>query len=141
MNMERFSKLWWASILLSSVVTGGGTFVSLTLFTTLPVETVIKASVTLILVGDIALALMMEALSPTRVRVGPGESRHRNELPREPGTVVADFEDRRGKILIRGERWRARLADGCNEMLPAGTTVRVVEREGLTLVVKAVEQE
>ena len=133
--MERFSILWWATILLSSVVTGGGTFVSLTLLTDLSMQTVITASVTLILIGDIALALTMEALSPTRIRIGPGESRLKHDLPLERGTVLKTFEDGRGAIAIRGERWRARQVETRGEILETGATVRVIEREGLTLVV------
>jgi hypothetical protein len=35
--MQRYSSLWWASILLSSVVTGGGSFALLTLLTELSI--------------------------------------------------------------------------------------------------------
>ncbi len=134
--MERYTLLWWATILLSSVVTGGSTFVSLALFTDLSIQTIVTASVTLVLVGDIVLALMMEAFSPTRITVGPGEIRLKRDLPIETGTVIGAFENRRGAVEIRGERWRARQAKPCSEILETGSTVRVVEREGLTLVVE-----
>lgn len=134
--MQRYSILWWATILLSSVVTGGSTFVSLALFTDLSVQTIVIASATLILAGDIALASMMEAFSPTRITVGPGESRLKHDLPMETGTVVGTFEDGHGAIAIRGERWRARQSKSCGEVLETGTTVSVIEREGLTLLVK-----
>ncbi len=137
--MQRNSRLWWASILLSSVVTGGGSFAILTLFTELPIETVVKLSVLLIIAGDIALAFLMQSVSPTRVKLGPGERRHRDELPTELGTVIADFENRRGCVSIRGERWRARQTNRCGEPLEAGSAVRVIEREGLTLLVTAAE--
>ena len=133
--MQRYSGLWWASILLSSVVTGGGSFIFLTLLTELPLGTVIIVSVALILVGDVVLALLMEAVSPTRVTLGPGDRRRSSESPWELGTVIADFEDGSGKVSIRGEQWRARLMSGYHGRLDAGAAVRVVEREGLTLVV------
>ena len=138
--MQCYSSLWWASILLSSVVMGGGTFLLLTLLTELPIKTVIVISVMMILSGDVALALLMEAVEPTRIKLGPGELRHKTESPSELGTVITDFEDRRGNVSIRGERWRARQAAGCSGQLKAGAAVRVLEREGLTLVVAAMEQ-
>ena len=134
--MERFSTLWWATILLSSVVTGGGTFVSLILLTDLSIQTVVIASVTLILIGDIVLALMMEAFSPTRITVGPGESRLKHDAPMETGTVMTTFENRHGAIAIRGEQWRARQSEGCGKVLEKGAKVCVVDRQGLTLLVE-----
>lgn len=134
--MERYSILWWATILLSSVVTGGGTFASLTLFTDLSLQTIIISSVTLILMGDIALALMMEAFSPTRITVGPGESRLKHDVPMETGTVIKTFENGRGAIAIRGEHWRAHQSKSCRKVLETGSTVCVVERDGLTLFVE-----
>ena len=138
--MQRYSGLWWASILLSSVVTGGGSFLLLSLSTGLPIEIVITVSVVLILVGDVILALLMEAVSPTRVTLGPGDRRRRSEPPAELGTVLADFEDGSGSVSIRGEQWRARQTSGCSGQLNAGAAVRVLEREGLTLVVAAAER-
>ncbi len=135
--MQRYSGLWWASILLSSVVTGGGSFLLLSLLTDWPTITVAKISVALIVAGDIVLALFMEAVSPTHVKIGPGERRHHAELPQELGMVLSDFEDRQGSVSIRGETWRARQASACCRPLQAGTAVRVVAREGLTLVVAA----
>ena len=135
--MERYSILWWATILLSSIVTGGFTFASLTLFTDLSIQTVVIASVTLILIGDIALALMMEAFSPTRITVGPGERRLRHDVPIETGTVISTFENGHGAIAIRGEHWQARQSKSCDEVLRPGATVCVTEREGLTLFVKS----
>ena len=137
--MQRYSSLWWASILLSSVVTGGSSFLLLILLTELSIEIVIAVSVALILAGDITLALLMEAVSPTRVTLGPGDRRRSNESPGELGTVAADFVEGSGKVSIRGEQWRARQSPACSRRLDAGTPVRVLEREGLTLVVAAVD--
>ena len=90
--------------------------------------------------GDVILALLMQAVSPTRVTLGPGDRHRSDDPPGELGTVLADFESGSGKVSIRGEQWRARQAPGCNRRLGAGTAVRVLEREGLTLVVSAAEQ-
>ena len=135
--MQRYSKLWWASLLLSSVVTGGGSFLLLHLLTDWATLTIAKVSVALIFAGDIVLALFMEAVSPTHVKIGPGERRLHTELPRELGEVLSDFEDRHGRVSIRGETWRARQTATCHRRLEAGMAVRVVAREGLTLVVRA----
>ena len=137
--MQRYSSLWWASILLSSVVTGGSSFALLILLTDLPIAIVIAVSLALVLAGHVILALLMQAVSPTRVTLGPGDRRRKNESPGELGMVMADFESGSGKVSIRGEQWRARQAPGCNERLDAGASVRVLEREGLTLVVSAAE--
>lgn len=126
-----------APVLLSSAVTGGGSFVLLALTTNLPLATVAAVSVALVLVGDIALALIMQAVSPTRVTLGPGDRRHNAELPRELGIVATNFRDRCGLVSIRGETWQARQASGCSERLEAGGAVSIVEREGLTLIVAA----
>lgn len=137
--MQRYSKIWWAVVLLSSAVTGGGTFLLLILLTDLPVETALKISVALVLVGDIALAIIMQAISPTHVKLGPGERWHDDESPRDRGIVRTRFEDGKGKVSIRGEIWQARLEDSSAEPLDVGERVRVIEREGLTLVVAAAE--
>ena len=138
--MQRFSRLWWASILLSSVVTGGGSFALLSLLTGLPVETIVKVSVASILLGDIALALLMESVSPTRVLLGPGDRRSRTDPLLETGTVIGAFENGSGCVSIRGERWRAMQASGCEQRLEPGARVRVLERQGLTLIVAAADR-
>ncbi|MBE2268990.1 MAG: hypothetical protein IAE80_12230 [Anaerolinea sp.] len=46
-----------------------------------------------------------------------------------------------GTVYVRGESWTARLEDSSEQdILPAGTPITVVEREGLTLFVEAVKQ-
>ena len=128
-------RLWLAPLLLSSVVTGGGSFVLLTLLTDLPLTVIIAVSVVLVLAGDIALAFVMQAISPTRVTLGPGDRRHNAEIPGELGLVETNFRNRHGRVSIRGETWQARQALGCRVRLKAGGAVRVVERDGLTLIV------
>lgn len=135
--MQRYSGLWWVSILLSSVVTGGVSFAGLTLFTGLSVGTAAAISAALIVLGDISLAFIMESVSPTRVMLLPGERRYRSDMPEVLGTVIGDFEDGLGSVSIRGERWCARQSADCIMPLEAGSPVRVLERQGLTLVVAA----
>jgi membrane protein implicated in regulation of membrane protease activity len=105
--------------------------------TDLSLEIVIAISVALILAGDVALAFLMQAVSPTRVTLGPGDRRYKSELPEELGTVASSFRNRRGRVSVRGETWDARQANGCGGRLEAGGAVRIVDREGLTLVVAA----
>ena len=137
--MRRFSKRWLVPILLSSVVTGGGSFVLLALFTDLPLAFVLAISAALAFVGDVVLAFLMQAVSPTRVMLGPGDREHDAEPPRELGLVATDFRNRRGYVSVRGETWRARQAIGCSGRLEPGGAVRIVERKGLTLIVAATE--
>ena len=137
--MQRYSRYWWAVVLLSSAVTGGGTFILLLLFTDLSVETALKISVVLVLAGDITLAIIMQAISPTHVKLGPGERWHTGESPKDRGVVKTRFENGKGKVSIRGETWHARQEDRSEDQLDVGESVRVVEREGLTLVVAAAD--
>jgi membrane protein implicated in regulation of membrane protease activity len=135
--MKRYSGFWWASILLSSVVTGGSSMLLITILTDLPLETAIKISAVLVLSGDIVLALLMEKISPTHILVGPGDRRLKDDGPRELGTVIDDFENGSGSVSIRGESWQAIQAPGCRRRLKAESRVRVLERRGLTLVVES----
>ena len=137
--MRRYSRLWWSSILLSSGVTGGASFVSLSLLTGWPLLTIIAASVALVLMGDVVLALMMQAISPTDVKIGPGERLRRTDPPRDVGTVVDNFADGRGRVAIRGEIWHARRPTDSILQLEAGAVVQVLGREGLTLLVTAAD--
>ena len=135
--MQRYSRIWWLSILLSSVVTGGGSFVLLTLFTPLPIEKVLAISVLLILIGDIVLALSMEAIAPTHVKVGPGDRRLDAELPSEPAFALIDFDESgRGQVSARGETWQAQQSDETRGRIIAGDRVQIVCREALTLIVR-----
>lgn len=86
----------------------------------------------LIAAGDIATALIMERLAPTRVLLAPGEAGH------DSGTVVRGFgSDEHGVIRIRGEFWRARSP--VSGRLGPGDRVRIVQRHGLVLEVEPAE--
>ena len=136
-TMRQYSRLWLASILLSSIVTGGGSFLLLSWLTDLSYTIVIAVSAGLVIAGDVALAFLMQAVSPTRITLGPGDRRHDAEQPPELGMVATRFSDRAGHVSVRGETWKARQAIDCRGRLEAGETVRIVERDGLTLIVAA----
>ncbi len=92
----------------------------------------------IMLVGDVFVARGMERIAPTTVRVGPGERKHSDDLPADEGLAVADFDaGGLGRIVIRGELWRARAV---GDLRPErGDSVRIVDRDGLILVVDSVD--
>ena len=89
----------------------------------------------IMLVGDVFVARGMERIAPTTVRVGPGERKHSDDLPADEGIAVADFDaGGLGRIVVRGEMWRARVR---SEVRPSrGDRLRVVDRDGLILIVE-----
>ena len=136
--MQRYSRIWWLSILLSSAVTGGGSFVLLTLLTALPFEKILAISVLLVLIGDVVLALSMEAIAPTHVKVGPGDRRLDAELPSEPAFALTDFDESgRGQVSARGETWQAQQSGDARDRIAAGDRVQIVCRDSLTLIVRS----
>jgi membrane protein implicated in regulation of membrane protease activity len=88
--------------------------------------------------GDLAVALSMEAVAPTKVDIGPGEKTFVRDMPPERATVISGFDtSEHGQVSIRGESWQAVRALDDTGILSKGTAVHVVERRGLTLVVSA----
>lgn len=86
-------------------------------------------ALTIIAVGDVITALVLEHLAPTRIVVAPGETGP------EFGEVVAGFgSELDGTVMVRGEQWRAKTAE--LRGLERGMRVRIVERAGLTLLVE-----
>jgi membrane-bound serine protease (ClpP class) len=51
-----------------------------------------------------------------------------------PARTLTGWSDRSGEVIVRGERWRARA----DEPIQSGQNVRVVARDGLTLLVEPV---
>lgn len=87
----------------------------------------------LIAAGDIATALVMERIAPTRVLLAPGEAGH------DAGIVLRGFGDESdGVIRVRGEFWRAHSSAA--ERLSPGDRVRILRRQGLVLEVEPVER-
>ena len=92
----------------------------------------------LVFAGDLVMAFTMEAVAPTKVHIGPGEKVLATDKPREDAIVVSGFEDSSlGQVAIRGETWRAVRAPEDAGYLCVGATVRVVDRDGLTLVISS----
>jgi membrane protein implicated in regulation of membrane protease activity len=88
------------------------------------------------LVGDVIMAMTMAAVAPVRVLAGPGDRRLDGDDVRELAVVVSEFDSAQlGSVRVRGEIWRARLAAGEAETPTLGAKMRIVDRDGLTLVV------
>lgn len=138
--MKRYSRLWWMSLLLSSVVTGSLAFLSLLYFTDWSVPKLVVASGFFVFLGDLTLAMTMEKVAPTRIAVGPGERHFHTERSSDKAIVLSGFStSSRGQVSVRGETWQAVRAPGDESILSEGMLVHVVERDGLTLVVASIE--
>jgi membrane-bound serine protease (ClpP class) len=85
-----------------------------------------------IVVGDVLTAIFMERTAPTKLTVGPGE-----QLVTQAEVLEGFADSRFGMVKVRGERWRAACASATN--LPVGERVRVVDRDGLTLIVEPLD--
>lgn len=132
----RFSQQWWLSIATASLF-----FAAAALFVAHVVAGREGASLFLwvmaaVLIGDLLLALLFEAIAPTRVVIGPGDRSGRNDLLHEPAVAVDGFEaSPLGRVRIRGELWLARHVSVEVVGPRKGERVRVVAREGLILLV------
>jgi membrane protein implicated in regulation of membrane protease activity len=134
----RFSRRWWLVIGATTLVIGAAAFLVLQFWTALALEQLILYWLIITLVGDMITAISMEAVAPTRVTIGPGDRQFDADHLAELAVVVVGFDDAgQGRVRIRGETWRARQAEDNRVSLKSGTEVRVVERDGLTLVVAA----
>ena len=90
-----------------------------------------------ILLGDGATALAAEKLAPSFIHVGPGERLSRHDPTSDRAIAVADFDTAgSGRVIVRSEVWRARLADGAaKQSVSERDVLRIVGRDGLTLLV------
>ena len=134
----RFSRRWWLVIGAATLIIGIAAYLGLQYWTTLTLEQVILYWLIITFVGDVATAVSMEAVAPTRVTIGPGDRQFDTDRPAERAVVVVGFDEAgQGRVRIRGETWRARQADDDRVSLESGVEVEVVARDGLTLVVAA----
>ena len=133
---RRFSRGWWLTILVVTVGISAAT-VLLLRGRDLHLAELILACLGLSFLGDVVTALSMEAIVPTRVTIGPGDRRLRDDLPAELALVVSEFDDAGvGQVRVRGEIWQARGSSvGFRPSL--GTRVRVMSRDRLMLIVSA----
>jgi membrane-bound ClpP family serine protease len=133
---QHFSKEWWSLLISGAVLFGIATAVMLKWMGLVPDLFFVLLVILGACIGDVALALSMEAVSPTNITIAPGERiRHDSDLS-ETGEVIAGFgSNRTGRILVRGEIWNAKCTDKCTTELEPGGEVRVLGREGLVLLV------
>ena len=133
--MKRYSRLWWMSLLLSSVVTGSVAFLVLLNLTDWSIPKLVVASGFFVLLGDLTLAMTMEKVAPTKIAVGPGECYLHTDRSSDKAIVLSGFgSSPDGRVSVRGETWQAIRAPGDDSNLSAGMIVNVFERDGLTLV-------
>lgn len=133
----RFSTKWWLWLTNGAVFFGICT-AAVTVWFGLVSDPTIVIFVVLAgsLIGDLILAFSFEAIAPVKVTVGPGDRYRRTDDLREMASVVAGFSSSSvGKVRIRGEIWSARHYAGRDLSLDAGEMVKVVEREGLVLLI------
>jgi membrane protein implicated in regulation of membrane protease activity len=137
-TMKRYSILWWSIILPTSVVVGVPAFFVLGYLTPLEFPERVVVAIIATLAAELAIAASMEALAPTRLSIGPGEKKLRTEIPAEQATVISGFDvSPRGRVSVRGETWMATRLAGDSEVLSQGMLVRVVDRNGLELIVSS----
>ena len=133
---RRFSPRWWLVIGAATLIVGAAAFLILRFGTGLGITQMIVFWLIITFVGDVITAASMEAVAPTRVTIGPGDRRLDADAPEERAVVVSVFDDSgHGKVRVRGEIWRARQAAEDRTRPQAGERVRVVDRDGLTLIV------
>ncbi len=133
---RRFSTQWWLVIGAATLIVGAAAFLLLRYGTGLGLEQLILYWLLITFLGDVITAVSMEAVAPTRVTIGPGDRRLDADAPEERAVVVCAFDDSgHGKVRIRGETWRARQVAEDGARPETGGQVRIVDREGLTLIV------
>lgn len=134
--MKRFSAIWWIIIAADSVVVAGVAFFLLSTRTDLGSIEMLATGLVIVIIADLAVALGMEAVAPTRVSVGPGERRSKRDDISEVAVITGEFDaSGRGRVSVRGETWSARIEPSGRSLPPRGSKVRVVGREGLDLIV------
>lgn len=134
---DRFSPEWWLCLLAVGVLAGAviyGLLFALGLgHGPLTVLWVLAGA----LAVDVLTAALLEYRAPTGITLRPGERWATARSAEIQAELLSGFEDSdRGEVLVRGERWSARLEDRGPDELAPGTLLSVVDREGLTLIVR-----
>ena len=138
---RRFSREWWLTLALTAAGVGLLSFTWFQSSTGLSSGQIVLACLGLSAVSDIIMALGMEAVAPTRVVIGPGERRYHADRPELVAVVISGFQGARtGCVSVRGETWSARLAVDTLADIPAGSLVRITERDGLTLLIAPADE-
>ena len=132
----RFSREWWLVIGVTTVVTGLIAFAVLVSASGFAVWQLLVIWAGITFTGDVIMAMTMEAVAPVRVLAGPGDRRFDRDDVEEPAVVESGFDGAQlGTVRVRGEIWSARLATGEARAPALGARMRIVDRDGLTLVV------
>lgn len=136
--MKRYSLMWWSVVLPTSVVVGGTTFLFAGILSDWGIAERVAAALVLTFVADLSIAAWIQTVAPTRVNIGPGEKMVNSELPSEKAKIIGGFDcSSHGRVSVRGETWRATRAPDDSVGLSVGMDVKVVARDGLTLVISA----
>jgi membrane protein implicated in regulation of membrane protease activity len=132
----RFSKVWWAWLFSTGLSCGALVVIALYLLGGISNAQYVLAFLISAAAGELMVALIFEAMAPTRVTVGPGDRTHLNSPVKDRARVVSGFSaEGMGKVKVRGEVWDARCSSAHGSTLTAGREVRVSGRDGLTLLV------
>lgn len=135
-TIRRYSILWWSTLLFTAAVIAGVAFLLLKFIFSVDDVRVLWALIVVVAILEWWTAYSMQGSAPSRIDIGPGEKGLATDTPAESAVVISGFDGtERGQVSIRGETWQAIHAPGESGPLPKGTEVRVIEREGLTLVV------
>jgi len=134
--IRRFSTSWWISLASASCVFGLVTYLALRFMGLVDDDRLVLYMLIGVGLGDVLVALSFEVTAPTRVTLGPGDRRLASSELEATAEVVSGFEESaEGRVQVRGETWKARMADGQPATLRPGSPVKVVDREALTLLV------
>lgn len=134
--IRRFSTSWWISLASASCVFGLLTYLALRLMGMVDDDRLVLYMLAGVGLGDVLVALSLEVTAPTRVTLGPADRRMASSKLKATAEVVSGFDDSsEGRVRVRGETWKARMANGQPAMLPAGSFLNVVDRDGLILIV------
>ncbi|MGD8482873.1 MAG: NfeD family protein [Gammaproteobacteria bacterium] len=134
--IKRFSKPWWISLASGSCLFGLLTYGVLRAFGAVDDDHLVLYLLTGIAMGDALLAISLEVITPTQVTLRPGERRTSSCNLDETAEVLSGFQHAHsGRVTVRGESWAARMVDEHPVHLTPGSVVRVVGREGLTLLI------
>ena len=134
---ERYSPEWWAWIASATTVFTVVSFAGLYYFGIFEgLYTLIGTAVAISIVGDIVVAYSFEAIAPSKISLAPGERARHDEEVSTAGTVESGFsESDEGRVIVRGELWRARHFEARVVNLSHGQEIRIVGRDGLTLLI------
>ncbi len=137
---ERYSPVWWTWIASATtaftVVSFGGLYY-FGIFDGL--YTLIGVAIAISILGDIVVAYAFEAIAPSKISLAPGERDRHDEEVSALGIVESGFDGiNAGRITVRGELWSARHCQGRALDLARGDEIRIVGRDGLTLLISEV---